>query len=93
MLILLTQFHLKIGYNQAFFLCSSNCRHVYWANAFPLYNREYDSVLEAIDTLEQELPGFYYAGEFLMPMNAMSKIYILLKNMRKFFCLNASFIY
>lgn len=86
MLILLTHFHWKVWYNQTFFLCLSNCRHVYWANAFPLYARDYDSVLEAIGTLEQELPGFYYAGEFLMPMTAMSKNYILFQNMRKFMC-------
>uniref|UniRef100_A0A1D1XXQ4 Protoporphyrinogen oxidase, mitochondrial n=1 Tax=Anthurium amnicola TaxID=1678845 RepID=A0A1D1XXQ4_9ARAE len=37
-------------------------KHVYWRDAFPLYGHDYSSVLEAIDKMEQNLPGFYYAG-------------------------------
>lgn len=36
--------------------------HVYWNKAFPLYDRSYDSVMEAIDKMEKDLPGFFYAG-------------------------------
>ncbi|XP_002509548.2 protoporphyrinogen oxidase 2, chloroplastic/mitochondrial isoform X2 [Ricinus communis] len=36
--------------------------HFYWSKAFPLYGRNYDAVLEAIDTMEKDLPGFFYAG-------------------------------
>ncbi|KAK2991203.1 hypothetical protein RJ640_028101 [Escallonia rubra] len=35
---------------------------LYWSKAFPLYGHNYDSVLEAIEKLEKDLPGFYYAG-------------------------------
>lgn len=41
-----------------------NCSHVYWNKAFPLYDRSYDSVMEAIDKMEKDLPGFFYAGNF-----------------------------
>lgn len=37
-------------------------RHFYWSKAFPLYGHNYDSVLRAIDKMEQDLPGFFYAG-------------------------------
>lgn len=37
-------------------------KHIYWKDAFPLYGRDYDLVLEAIDKMEQNLPGFFYAG-------------------------------
>ncbi|XP_078432929.1 flavin containing amine oxidoreductase family [Wolffia australiana] len=37
-------------------------KHVYWSKAFPLYGRDYGLVLEAIDRMEQNFPGFYYAG-------------------------------
>nr|QHA79698.1 mitochondrial protoporphyrinogen IX oxidase [Eleusine indica]QHA79703.1 mitochondrial protoporphyrinogen oxidase 2 [Eleusine indica] len=37
-------------------------KHVYWRNAFPLYGRDYNSVLEAIEKMEKNLPGFFYAG-------------------------------
>lgn len=37
-------------------------KHIYWRNAFPLYGHEYDSVLEAIEKMEKNLPGFFYAG-------------------------------
>ncbi|XP_030953633.1 protoporphyrinogen oxidase, mitochondrial isoform X2 [Quercus lobata] len=36
--------------------------HFYWSKAFPLYGRNYGSVLEAIETIEKNLPGFFYAG-------------------------------
>ncbi|XP_030476902.2 protoporphyrinogen oxidase, mitochondrial isoform X1 [Syzygium oleosum] len=36
--------------------------HCYWSKAFPLYGQNYDSVLQAITKLEEELPGFFYAG-------------------------------
>ncbi|XWS44034.1 hypothetical protein CRYUN_Cryun15aG0010400 [Craigia yunnanensis] len=36
--------------------------HFYWSNAFPLYGRNYASVLEAIEKMERDLPGFLYAG-------------------------------
>ncbi|ONK55026.1 uncharacterized protein A4U43_UnF8470 [Asparagus officinalis] len=37
-------------------------KHIYWRNAFPLYGRDYGLVMEAIDKMEKNLPGFYYAG-------------------------------
>ncbi|XP_071710133.1 protoporphyrinogen oxidase, mitochondrial [Rutidosis leptorrhynchoides] len=36
--------------------------HYYWSKAFPLYGRDYDSVIEAIAKMEKELPGYFYAG-------------------------------
>ncbi|KAJ0111259.1 hypothetical protein Patl1_02990 [Pistacia atlantica] len=36
--------------------------HFFWSKAFPLYGRNYDSVLEAIEKMEKNLPGFFYAG-------------------------------
>ncbi|KAG6578399.1 Protoporphyrinogen oxidase 2, partial [Cucurbita argyrosperma subsp. sororia] len=36
--------------------------HFYWRKAFPLYGRNYDSVVKAIETMEKSLPGFFYAG-------------------------------
>ncbi|XP_010453540.1 PREDICTED: protoporphyrinogen oxidase 2, chloroplastic/mitochondrial [Camelina sativa] len=36
--------------------------HYYWRKAFPLYESSYDSVMEAIDKMEKDLPGFFYAG-------------------------------
>jgi hypothetical protein len=42
-------------------------RHIYWGNAFPLYGHDYNSVLEAIEKMEKNLPGFFYAGK---PLNA-----------------------
>lgn len=36
--------------------------HFYWKKAFPLYGRDYDSVVEAIEKMERSLPGFFYAG-------------------------------
>ncbi|CAK8541130.1 unnamed protein product [Lathyrus sativus] len=36
--------------------------HFYWSKGFPLYGHNYGSVLEAIDKMEKELPGFFYAG-------------------------------
>ncbi|KAM7509807.1 hypothetical protein LguiB_008682 [Lonicera macranthoides] len=36
--------------------------HFYWSKAFPLYGRNYDSVIEGIEKMEQYLPGFFYAG-------------------------------
>ncbi|CAD6263244.1 unnamed protein product [Miscanthus lutarioriparius] len=37
-------------------------KHIYWGNAFPLYGHDYNSVLEAIEKMEKNLPGFFYAG-------------------------------
>ncbi|KAK9117506.1 hypothetical protein Sjap_016453 [Stephania japonica] len=37
-----------------------NC--FYWSKAFPLYGRNYNSVLEATKEMEGSLPGFFYAG-------------------------------
>ncbi|XP_062184825.1 protoporphyrinogen oxidase, mitochondrial [Phragmites australis] len=37
-------------------------KHIYWRNAFPLYGHDYNSVLEAIEKMEKNLPGFFYAG-------------------------------
>ncbi|KAL1564292.1 protoporphyrinogen oxidase, mitochondrial isoform X2 [Salvia divinorum] len=36
--------------------------HYYWSKAFPLYGLKYGSVVQAIDKMEKELPGFFYAG-------------------------------
>ncbi|KAI5431117.1 variant 3, Acyl-coenzyme A oxidase 2 [Lathyrus oleraceus] len=36
--------------------------HFYWRKGFPLYGHNYGSVLEAIDRMEKDLPGFFYAG-------------------------------
>ncbi|KAL5057285.1 hypothetical protein RYX36_028889 [Vicia faba] len=36
--------------------------HFYWSKGFPLYGHNYGSVLEAIDKMEKDLPGFFYAG-------------------------------
>jgi hypothetical protein len=44
-------------------LCAYVLRHIYWRNAFPLYGRDYGSVLEAIEKMEKNLPGFFYAGK------------------------------
>lgn len=37
-------------------------RHVFWSRAFPQYGPGYDGVLNALKKLEDDLPGFYYAG-------------------------------
>ncbi|KAK6155277.1 hypothetical protein DH2020_009525 [Rehmannia glutinosa] len=39
--------------------------HFYWSKAFPLYGHNYDSVIEAIDKMEKDLPGFFYAVPML----------------------------
>ncbi|XP_010492222.1 PREDICTED: protoporphyrinogen oxidase 2, chloroplastic/mitochondrial-like [Camelina sativa] len=36
--------------------------HYYWRKAFPLYDSSYDTVMEAVDKMEKDLPGFFYAG-------------------------------
>ncbi|KAJ6302190.1 hypothetical protein OIU77_016306 [Salix suchowensis] len=36
--------------------------HYYWSKAFPLYGKNYGLVLEAIERMEKNLPGFFYAG-------------------------------
>ncbi|XP_062224826.1 protoporphyrinogen oxidase, mitochondrial-like isoform X2 [Phragmites australis] len=36
--------------------------YIYWRNAFPLYGHDYSSILEAIEKMEKNLPGFFYAG-------------------------------
>ncbi|XP_022133942.1 protoporphyrinogen oxidase, chloroplastic/mitochondrial [Momordica charantia] len=36
--------------------------HFYWSKAFPLYGHNYDSVVKAIEKMEKDLPGFFYAG-------------------------------
>lgn len=47
------------------FLFLGLLRHIYWGNAFPLYGHGYNSVLEAIEKMEKNLPGFFYAGSSL----------------------------
>ncbi|KAG9447151.1 hypothetical protein H6P81_013279 [Aristolochia fimbriata] len=37
-------------------------KHVYWSDAFPLYGHDYGLVLEGVDKMEEQLPGFFYAG-------------------------------
>ncbi|KAJ4841649.1 Pyridoxine/pyridoxamine 5'-phosphate oxidase 2 [Turnera subulata] len=39
-----------------------NGSHFFWSKGFPLYGRNYDVVVEAIEKLEKRLPGFFYAG-------------------------------
>jgi hypothetical protein len=46
-----------------FIIFPSLFRHIYWRNAFPLYGCDYSSVLEAIEKMETNLPGFFYAGK------------------------------
>jgi hypothetical protein len=53
--------HFTITYS--FIISPSLLRHIYWRNAFPLYGRDYSSVLEAIEKMEKNLPGFFYAGK------------------------------
>ncbi|KAF6166878.1 hypothetical protein GIB67_020312 [Kingdonia uniflora] len=36
--------------------------HFFWSKAFPLYGHDYGSVLEAVEKMEENLPGFFYAG-------------------------------
>ncbi|XP_068472206.1 protoporphyrinogen oxidase, mitochondrial isoform X2 [Phaseolus vulgaris] len=36
--------------------------HFYWSKGFPLYGRNYGSVVEAIDKMEKDLPGVFFAG-------------------------------
>nr|XP_043615083.1 protoporphyrinogen oxidase, mitochondrial [Erigeron canadensis]XP_043615084.1 protoporphyrinogen oxidase, mitochondrial [Erigeron canadensis]XP_043615085.1 protoporphyrinogen oxidase, mitochondrial [Erigeron canadensis] len=36
--------------------------HYYWSKAYPLYGRDYGLVMEAIEKMERELPGYFYAG-------------------------------
>lgn len=36
--------------------------HFYWSKAFPLYGHDYNSAIEAINKMEKNLPGFFYAG-------------------------------
>ncbi|KAG5527069.1 hypothetical protein RHGRI_028108 [Rhododendron griersonianum] len=36
--------------------------HFYWSKAFPLHGHNYDAVLGAIEKMEANLPGFFYAG-------------------------------
>ncbi|KAL2320270.1 hypothetical protein Fmac_029239 [Flemingia macrophylla] len=38
--------------------------HFCWNKGFPLYGRNYGSVLEAIDKIEKDLPGFFFAGNY-----------------------------
>lgn len=33
-----------------------------WKKGFPEYGKDYGKVLEAIEKLEKDLPGLYYAG-------------------------------
>jgi len=42
-----------------------NGSHFYWSKGFPLYGRNYGSVLQAIDKIEKDLPGFFFAGNLL----------------------------
>ncbi|KAG8384934.1 hypothetical protein BUALT_Bualt04G0169800 [Buddleja alternifolia] len=40
----------------------ASLNHFCWSKAFPLYGHNYGSVIEAIDKMEKELPGLFYAG-------------------------------
>lgn len=40
----------------------THVKHFYWDKGFPLYGHNYDSVLQAIEKMETNLPGFFYAG-------------------------------
>ncbi|KAL7140620.1 hypothetical protein ABFS83_08G001000 [Erythranthe nasuta] len=40
----------------------ASLNHFHWSKAFPLYGRKYGSVIEAIDKMEKDLPGLFYAG-------------------------------
>ena len=42
-----------------------NDSHFHWKKAFPLYGRNHDSVMEATEKMEKNLPGFFYAGNKL----------------------------
>ncbi|XP_057823982.1 protoporphyrinogen oxidase, mitochondrial isoform X2 [Cryptomeria japonica] len=39
-------------------------KHVYWSEAFPLYSLNHNLVLDAIDKIEKNLPGLYFAGNY-----------------------------
>lgn len=45
-----------------FGVCVSCGRYVCWQKAFPEYGVSYGSVLKAIEKVERDLPGLYYAG-------------------------------
>ncbi|GAB2257842.1 hypothetical protein Droror1_Dr00014002 [Drosera rotundifolia] len=36
--------------------------HFFWSKAFPLFGHDYDTVVKAIEKMEHDLPGFFYAG-------------------------------
>ncbi|KAM0957911.1 hypothetical protein FF1_023276 [Malus domestica] len=40
----------------------TSVNHYHWSKACPLYGHNYDSVIEAIEKMEKNLPGFFYAG-------------------------------
>lgn len=46
-----------------YYMACINFGHIYWNKAFPLYGHDYDSVLKAIEKMEKDLPGFFYAGD------------------------------
>lgn len=46
--------------------------HYCWSKAFPLYGRNYNSVIEAIDKMEKELPGLFYAGKSYRNVSLLS---------------------
>ena len=50
-------------------MCEFNCSHYYWSKAFPLYGHDYGSVIEAIEKMEKELPGYFYAGNLCVFTN------------------------
>ncbi|GBG64397.1 hypothetical protein CBR_g44281 [Chara braunii] len=37
-------------------------RHICWPQAFPVYGKGYGAVLKAMETMERDLPGVYFAG-------------------------------
>eukprot|EP00249_Psilotum_nudum_P010281 c22447_g1_i1 orf=364-1857(-) len=37
-------------------------KHTFWAEAFPQYSLDYAAVVAALEKLENDLPGFFYAG-------------------------------
>lgn len=52
-------------FSTIFLIRHYNCSHFFWSKGFPLYGHNYGSVLEAIDKMEKDLPGFFYAGKFI----------------------------
>lgn len=39
-------------------------RHLYWEQAFPQYGLGYDAVLKSLESMENDLPGLVYSGNY-----------------------------